>query len=389
MGISKRIRPRSKRLGHHKYTDETPERIKENVVIPDAVPYSHPASEFVYGTAAVEAALRCSKRQFYKLYIYQSKHEELSPQKVSLRKLALLKNIQVKMAFSEWETLLNTMSGGRPHNGLVLEASQLPQTPTQALKPVQLGEDQFRLELASQTREEAAVNGSNDTIPMNRSFTQQHDRYPVILLLSGITDPGNVGAAIRSAYYLGADAVVFAGPNSAPLSTVAIKASAGAAENMTILRVFNEVDFIQRSQANGWRFYAADALSPGATYVDSASIHNNPPTATTSAPGEGGREGEQDHEYPINHAPSVIMLGHEGTGLSMHIKSQADAVVSIPGARLAPGMGVSSDPARVDSLNVSVAAALLIQMFMGGPLGVGPNLKGRKKKVVPNNEKPA
>lgn len=344
----------------HRPTETNPERVKERVKPPKEIPYTTPASEFIYGTAAVEAALRCSQRQLYRLYVYQGASEEnLSEAKLTVRKLALSKNIRVKMAFAEWDRLLDKMSAGRPHNGCVLEASPLPRTPVKALKPVQLEDGHFRLELAPQTREEAEVNGANDRIAINAPIAQEHKRYPVLLLLDGVVDPGNLGAIIRSAYYLGADAVVFAGRNSAPLSPVTIKASAGSAENMPLLDVRNEVDFIQRSKANGWRFYAADAPSPGVTYFDSASLH-----APSSTP--AGSDSESEFGAPISNAPSVIMMGNEGSGLSHHIKSHADSVVSIPGAR---GL---SDPARVDSLNVSVAAALLMETFLRNPLGISP-----------------
>ncbi|KAL4778931.1 Alpha/beta knot methyltransferase [Aspergillus varians] len=356
---------RDKNATHHKATERSPERVKEHVKIPDTIPYTTPASEFIYGTAAVEAALRCSQRQLYKLYLYQAaEDEELNSAKAVLRKLALSKDVKVKMAFAEWDRLLDKMSAGRPHNGCILEASPLPRMPVRALKSVQPEEDHIQLELAPQTREEASVNGTKDRIPINVSAAQQHKRQPVVLLLDGIVDPGNLGAIIRSAYYLGVDAVVFAGRNSAPLSPITIKASAGAAENMTLLDVKNEVDFIQRSKANGWRFYAADALTSDATYIDPTSLYDR----NSSTAGEG----ERTVDSLIGHSPSVIMMGNEGSGLSNHIRTQADSIVSIPGARLIPGHGITSDPARVDSLNVSVAAALLMETFLRVPLGVSP-----------------
>jgi 23S rRNA (guanosine2251-2'-O)-methyltransferase/21S rRNA (GM2251-2'-O)-methyltransferase len=195
---------------------------------------------------------------------------------------------------------------------------------------------------------------------------QAAERYPVSLLVDGVVDPGNMGAIIRSAYYLGVDAIVFAGKNSAPLSPVTIKASAGAAENMALLHVTNEVDFIQRSKANGWRFYAADAPGPGATYLYRQS--------NTSDSGVGA--------LPTSHSPSVLMMGSEASGLSGHIKSHADAIVSIPGARHSVELGVASDPARIDSLNVSVAAALLMEMFLRTPLAVSEVVKKGKGKEI-------
>ncbi|KAI9932810.1 hypothetical protein ASPWEDRAFT_33773 [Aspergillus wentii DTO 134E9] len=357
---TKRNAGRAETPRHHRFTDTIPERVKDNVRVPDSIPYTTPASEFIYGTSAVEAAMRCSRRQLYKLYIYQGAGEELSAAKVALRKLALSKNIKVKMAFAGWDRLLDKMSAGRPHNGCILEASPLPQLPVRSFHTVSsLDESDFRVELAPQSREEAVVNGMNDRVSINSLHAQERKRYPVTLLLDGIVDTGNMGAIIRSAYYLGIDAIVFAGRNSAPLSPVTIKASAGAAENMTLLQVNNETTFIQQSKANGWRFYAADAPGPGSKYIDPLSN------------GDSNITNPGDINYNLlTQAPSVIMMGSESSGLSSHIKALADSIVSIPGARLSPTLGVASDPARVDSLNVSVAAALLMEMFLRVPLAV-------------------
>ncbi|CAI7567832.1 unnamed protein product [Penicillium glandicola] len=350
----------------HRITHSTPERVKDNVKVPDTIPYTTPASEFIYGTSAVEAALRCSRRQLYKLYLYQNTDEELSAAKVTIRKLALSKNIAVKMAFAGWDRLMDKMSAGRPHNGCILEASPLPKLPVRGLQAVpSISEEYFRTELAPQTREEAAVNGTDDRIlihhPSPPHETEQRHRYPIVLLLDGVVDTGNMGAIIRSSYFLGVDAIVLAGRNSAPLSPITIKCSAGAAENMPILHVKNEVDFIQRSQQNGWRFYAADAPSPGSVHLDHLPAGD-----------------QSEAKLPITTAPSVIMMGSEATGLSSHIKSHADGIVSIPGARHSSILGVQSDPARVDSLNVSVAAALLMEKFLRTPMTVGEVAKKEK-----------
>ncbi|KAL4872969.1 hypothetical protein BDV12DRAFT_161071 [Aspergillus spectabilis] len=338
---------------------ERPQRLKQHVKIPDTIPYTTPASEFIWGTTAVEAALRCGKRQLYKLYLYRTGEEGLGLSKSVLQKLALAKDVQVKIVVAGWIRLLDKMTSGRPHNGCVLEASPLPQTPVEALKPFKKEQGHFCLELAPQTREEAEVNGTNDQVPINLSTVQHQPRYPVVLLLDGIVDPGNLGAIIRSAYFLGVDAVIFAGRNSAPLSAVALKAAAGAAENMPLLNVKNEVDFIERSKVSGWRFYAADTPDPRTTYIDPCTLHTRNPTTE----GMGNNA-----ENLIGHSPSVIMMGNEASGLSRHIKSRANSVVSIPGARIVPG--AMPDVARVDSLNVSVAAALLMDAFLRVPLGL-------------------
>lgn len=343
--LQERSRPKRE---EKRFTEGEPEMKKKHVLVPESVPYATPASEFIYGTSAVEAALRCGRRQLYKLYIYQGDDEELGPTRSMLRKLALSKNIKVKMAYAGWDRLFDKMSSGRPHNGCILDASPLPQLPVKSLCATPtLGADEFRVVLAPQSKEEAVVNSTNDRIPVRH--LPGKNRYPVVLLLDGITDTGNLGGIIRSAYYLGIDAIVFAGRNCAPLSPVTIKASAGAAENMPLIKVSNEVDFIQQSKANGWRFFAADAPMPGSSYPDTSGDIDLTRNALTQA-------------------PSVIMLGSEGFGLSAHIKSHADSIVSIPGARNVTEWGYDKDPARVDSLNVSVAAAILMEQFLRVPI---------------------
>jgi 23S rRNA (guanosine2251-2'-O)-methyltransferase/21S rRNA (GM2251-2'-O)-methyltransferase len=84
---------------------------------------------------------------------------------------------------------------------------------------------------------------------------------------------------------------------------------------------------------------------------------------------------------PTMHSPSVIMMGSEASGLNAHIKSHADSIVSIPGARHSAHLGVESDPARIDSLNVSVAAALLMEMFLRTPLAMSEPIKKSKGRV--------
>lgn len=355
---------KKKRGKDHRPTDTVPERVKPNVPVPQSIPYTTPASEFIYGTSAVDAALRCSRRKLYVLYIYQGVGEELSPEKVTLRKIALSRGIKVKMAFAGWDALLDKMSAGRPHNGLVLEASLMPQLPVTQLRPAHSpAEDFFEVGLDKQSLEEAEVNGSNNRIPRVERFESiEKSRYPLAILLDGIVDPGNMGAIIRSAYYLGVDAIILTGRNSAPLSPVTIKASAGAAENMTILKANNEVDFIKRSRENGWRFYAADSPQ---NVADLATRHSTLADNAASI-----THNEPNHRASLLvSAPTVLMLGNEGTGLLPKIKTQADGYISIPGARIRPDLGIN-DPARVDSLNVSVAAALLIEMLMQVPLQV-------------------
>src|SRR5207344_2439160 len=63
----------------------------------------------------------------------------------------------------------------------------------------------------------------------------------LVLALDGVEDPQNLGALLRVADGAGVDGVVLTERRSAPLSPVAVKASAGASEHLRIARVVNMV----------------------------------------------------------------------------------------------------------------------------------------------------
>lgn len=369
------LKKKSKNRKSHKYSDEFPVRVKEHVKVPSSIPYTTAASEFIYGASAVESALRCSRRKFYKLYIHQGQGEALTTQQSLIRKMALAQGIAVKLAFGEWEALMDKMSGGRPHNSFVLEASPLPQLPIAYLEPVtDPAANVFNVKLSPQSEEEAKVNGtSNEVERLPRYDEASQSRFPLMLLVDGIVDPGNMGAIIRSAYYLGVDGIVYAGRNSAPINPVTSKASAGATENMTLFRTSNPQEFIQASRKNGWRFLAAD--SPSNVFERSGDVVSVDRAAGTNTPSL------------LLEAPTVLMLGNEGTGLMERLKVRADGLISIPGARFNHGQGVK-DAAGVDSLNVSVAAAMLMEMLMRTPLQLTdiPQAEKEQKETLPSSE---
>lgn len=344
-------------------------RAAGHVHVPPSVPYTTPASEFLFGKGAVEAAIRCNRRQLYKLYIYQSVETDLDPEQAIMQKLAVSNGVPVKIALGGWDRLFDSVSNGRSHNGYVLEASPIPQLPITSLEMVDDPQSRtFRVALDAQSKEEIAVNGSDSyisraSIPSDSyldpklsllsSSNGPSPQYPLLLLLDGIVDPNNVGSIIRSAYYLGVDGIILAGRNSAPLNPTVSKTAAGAIENTTFLTVRNDHDFVRTSQANGWRFLAAD--SPGA------------------AASSGFHVGAESPYYAarsvLHDAPTILMLGNESDGLLKRLKTQADATISIPGSHFQADLS-RQDPARVDSLNVGVAASLLIEMLLRVPLQI-------------------
>lgn len=204
-------------------------------------------SMFVYGRSSVKAALEHGRRKMYRLYVYENRQAETIDDVIM--QLAQRRRIAIKMVPSESRGLLDKMSAGRPHNGIVLEASPLPQLPVLSLGPIEEspGRLGFNIQLAHQSREEEMVNGTSSFVPRPGLVTPK----PFVLLLNNILDPGNLGALLRSAHYFGIDAVAITVRSSSGLSAAALKAASGAAEEVRLFSVANSVQFVQQSKTAG------------------------------------------------------------------------------------------------------------------------------------------
>jgi len=139
----------------------------------------------------------------------------------------------------------------------------------------------------------------------------------VALFLDGVQDPGNVGAAVRSAAALGAEAVLL-GPGCAdPYHPAAVRGSAGAVFRVPLERGADPAEAAARARAAGGTVWAAAA---------------------------GGGDARRWRPGP----PALLLLGSEGRGLHPAVAAVADGAVAIPLGR------------GIESLNVAVAAALLL-----------------------------
>lgn len=140
----------------------------------------------------------------------------------------------------------------------------------------------------------------------------------LLVVLDEVTDPHNLGAVARSALAAGAAALVVPRHRSAHVTPAAVKASAGALERLPVAQVTNVVQFLRQAKEAGLWVYGS-AGGAATSYLD----------ADLS-----GR--------------LALVLGAEGRGLRSLVARSCDELLSIP-----------MDPA-VESLNVSVAAALLL-----------------------------
>lgn len=144
---------------------------------------------------------------------------------------------------------------------------------------------------------------------------------PRLVLLDRVTDPHNVGAILRSAEVLGAQAVIGTRHHSAPETGALAKSASGALERQPYLRVRNLAEAIGELQEMGYLVLGLDGAAERS--IESA------------LEGQGAR-------------PVALVLGAEGPGLREKTRETCDALVRIDAA------------GSFGSLNVSNAAALAL-----------------------------
>lgn len=316
-------------------------RERRNQMMSMNIKYTTAASQFLYGKSVVKAALEQGRRKLYKLFIYGGENRKASKDNAIITRLAERRGIPITIIPNEDQRLMDKMSMGRPHNGFVLETSPLPRLPVKSLSkleetPGRLG---FHVELDYQSKEEETINGQDTFIPRKNDNAPK----PFVLLLNEILDPGNLGGILRTASYLGVDAVGITNRSSSTLTPVVLKSAAGAVEEITIFSVDSPVSFIEESKKSGWKTYAAVAPP------DSKLMQRHDKFISTA---------DVEAEQPLASHPCILVLGNEGHGLSKPIKVAADYELSVP---------YFVRDSSVDSLNVSVAAGLLCHSFVRTP----------------------
>jgi 23S rRNA (guanosine2251-2'-O)-methyltransferase len=141
---------------------------------------------------------------------------------------------------------------------------------------------------------------------------------PFLVALDEVTDPQNLGAVCRTAEVAGATGVILPERRSAEVTPAVCKASAGAVEHLAIARVRNLADFLAQAKAADCWCYGAAA---GA---------------------------QTPYRAPTYRGGVVLVLGAEGKGLRPRVRDGCDVLVALPVR------------GRIDSLNVSAAAAVLM-----------------------------
>lgn len=279
--------------------------------------------EVVYGVSPVLAALSAGRRELYALYVQEgldlsSNNKKKKDKKGFERVLKLSEKLGLDIKETSKHDL-NMVADNRPHQGLVLDASPLELVKVKELDKVS---------------------------------SEEEEKYSLWVALDEVTDPQNLGAIIRSAYFFGATGVVVCAKNSAPLSAVVSKASAGSLEVMELRYCKNMMQFLEASAENGWR-------------VVGGSVSHKAVALSEVSPGR----------------PTILVLGNEGTGLRPLVERSCTDLVRISG-NIASDVPVATEAEdggevegfrsflAVESLNVSVAAGLFLHHLIGNKASV-------------------
>jgi len=150
------------------------------------------------------------------------------------------------------------------------------------------------------------------------ALAEKSGRPPLILVLDGVSDTGNLGAIIRSAECAGAHGIIIPKRHSAGITAAAAKAAAGALEYVPVVKVPNISAALDELKSRGVWIYATAA------------------------------EGSQSLYKTDLKGSCAIVIGSEGDGVSRLVRDNSDFLISIP------MLG------KISSLNASVAAGVLL-----------------------------
>jgi 23S rRNA (guanosine2251-2'-O)-methyltransferase len=265
--------------------------------------------DILYGVHAIEEALRSGRRRFDHVLVARERHDARVEQLVAQCRLA---GVRVR---SEPREQLTHVAGTSGHQGVVAVVR-----PKEMLTIEDLLEAPARADGVSPKR--------------------------LVLALDGVEDPQNLGALLRVADGAGVDGVVVTERRSAPLSPVAVKASAGASEHLRIARVVNLVRALEELKRNNMWIIGLD------------------------------ERGTADYDRFDFTGDCVLVLGREGAGLHDLVRRTCDHLLRIP---MAGG---------VSSLNVSAAGAVVLyEAFRQRRVAAGGASSGSSAASKPKMQK--
>ncbi len=145
----------------------------------------------------------------------------------------------------------------------------------------------------------------------------------VVVVLDGVTDPQNLGAAARSAEAAGVAMLVSRERRAAPVTAAAVRASAGALLHIPLARVTNLTRALRALQDRGFTIVGLD--EDASHTID---------------------------DDPCPDGPVVVVVGAEGSGISRLVRETCDLLIALPMR------------GRVQSLNASASLAAALFAYV-------------------------
>jgi 23S rRNA (guanosine2251-2'-O)-methyltransferase len=236
----------------------------------------------IYGIHPVREALKASPLQIEKILIgTQTPHPSLQ----SILDLANTRKIPVTFITKE---SLERMTKGGVHQNV---AGIVKETPYADLREIQ-------------------------------AHRKKEGTKALFLILDGIQDPQNFGSLIRTASGCGVHGIIISRDRSVGITSVVVKASAGATAHLPIARVVNLANTIESLKKDGIWVYGAS-----------------------------GEAGDLIFQLDFN-IDLAIVIGAEGKGIRPLVKKKCDRLFSIP----------MKGP--LSSFNVSVSGGMILYEVM-------------------------
>ncbi len=236
--------------------------------------------EIIYGRQPVREALRARRRRVFRLLVAAG----LRPTGIVQEILALAEQAGVPLQEVDRHEL-DRLGEEVNHQGLAAEVSAYPYA----------------------------------ELPDLLHAAQEAGEPPFLLLLDHLQDPQNLGSLLRSAEAAGVHGVVIPARRAAGVTPATVRASAGAAEHVSVALVSNLVQAIKSLQAQGLWLAGLEATPEAQLYT------------------------EADLSGPLG-----LVVGSEGQGLARLVRETCDFVIRLP------------LHGEVESLNAAVAGAIAL-----------------------------
>lgn len=331
---------RQRRARKMRETHESLKRMNTDKIEKEQIkqPLRNPLSEYVYGTFPVTAALLSRKRElFNKIYVHNSKE---SMEKIF--KQAKKYGISIDQSCNK--SVLNSLSNNGVHNGVILETRPLQLPMIASLDECNPDLGTYKINLYNDLYDTRVEKSQEVT----RNCRSGLPKFPLGIYLDGLTDPQNVGAVIRSAYFMGVDFIVVPDHDSAKLGPVTNKASSGALDMMEIYKTSDVLNFVDNARNNGWTVISASA-KPKNNEEELLKYKHHKVQQSLA----GNFIDANDLNSIMLQSPILFILGSEGEGIRTNLKLKSDFLVCLEKNRY-------EEVEVVDSLNVSVATGVLI-----------------------------